>query len=109
MTFCFNKILYIGAWDHIEVINYFPNCNEFILIDTQPRSEWDEKDYLDEELYRHKFVDNIIKKCEKYGFILTEKIKLDPNYMNIDLPYINPHLFIFKNMNSIFQVMYFFY
>ena len=103
MTFCFNKILYLGAWDHIEVVDYFPNCNEFVLIDTQPRSDFDQKDYFDEELYRHKFIDNIIKKFEKYGFILTDKFELDPNYMNIDLPYINPHLLIFNNKNKIIK------
>lgn len=36
-----NKILYLGAWDDIAPIHDFPNVNEFIYIDTQPRSESD--------------------------------------------------------------------
>ena len=51
----FNKVLYLGAWDHIDVVNYFPKCNEFVLIDTQPRSEHDEKDYFYDGFYRPKF------------------------------------------------------
>jgi hypothetical protein len=96
----FNKILYFGAWAHIEVVDYFPKCNEFVLIDTQPRSEHDEKDYFYEGFYRDKFIDIITKKCKKYGFILDKMIELDPNYMQIDklaFGFINPHLYIFKN------------
>ncbi len=104
MTSKFKKVLYVGAWDHIEVINYFPHCNEFILIDTQPRSDHDKKDYFYEGFYRANFLKKIIKKCKKYGFILDKTIELDNNYLPHynDYPYINPHLFIFiKNNISI--------
>jgi hypothetical protein len=112
MSNSFKKVLYLGAGNNIEVVNYFPKCNEFILIDTQPRSEHDTKDYFYEGFYRDKFFNRVIKKCEKYGFILKEIIELEPNYIkniktietsseymnNIsDIPYINPHLLIFKN------------
>ncbi len=97
----FSKVLYLGSWDHIEVINYFSKCNEFVLIDTQPRSEHDQKDYFYEGFYRNNFIDRIIKKCNRYGFVLTDKIELDPNYMKETISnkynYVNPHLFIFKN------------
>ncbi len=103
----FKKVLYFGAWDHIEVVNYFSDCNEFVLIDTQPRSEHDEKDYFYEEFYRPNFIDRIIDKLTKdfkYGFTLTDKIELEPNYMSKELsdnfPYINPHLFIFNNSTN---------
>jgi hypothetical protein len=59
----FKKILYLGAWEHIEIVDYFPNCNEFILIDTQPRSEHDEKDYFYDGFYRRTFLDTLITKC----------------------------------------------
>jgi hypothetical protein len=111
MSNYFKKVLYFGPWDHIEVVNYFPKCNEFILIDTQPRSQHDEKNYFYEGFYRDTFLNRVIEKCEKYGFILDNTIELDPNYIkNIQtietstkymdkdiIPYINPHLFIFKN------------
>jgi hypothetical protein len=112
MSNSFKKVLYLGAGNDIEVVNYFPKCNEFILIDTQPRSEHDTKDYFYEGFYRDTFFNRVIKKCEKYGFILNEIIELEPNYIkniqtietsseymnNIsDIPYINPHLLIFKN------------
>jgi hypothetical protein len=115
MTSNFKKVLYLGAGEHIEVVNYFPNCNEFVLIDTKPRSEHDEKEYFYEEFYREHFLKTVIKKCEKHGFILNEIIELDSNYINtikiielkphninmnrniINIPYINPHLLIFMN------------
>ncbi len=109
MSSNFKKILYLGAGEHIEVINYFPNCNEFILIDTKPRSEHDEKYYFYEGFYRNHFLNIVIKKCKKYGFILNQTIELDSNYINTiktieldlrninDIPYINPHLLIFIN------------
>ncbi len=103
MSSKFNKILYSGAWHHIEVVDYFPNCNEFILIDTQPRSEHDEKDYFYDGFYRPTFIDKLVKKCINKGFIHTNTIELEPTYMNIDLPYINPHLFIFRNENRIIK------
>jgi hypothetical protein len=103
----FKKVLYLGSWNHIEVVNYFHKCNEFVLIDTQPRSEHDEKDYFYEGFYRDKFIDRIINTCNKYGFILTDKIELDPNYMKKKIsnmyPYVNPHLFIFKNSDRIIK------
>jgi hypothetical protein len=40
----FKKILYFGTGTHIEAVTYFPLCNEFIFIDTLPRSEWDDID-----------------------------------------------------------------
>jgi hypothetical protein len=99
----FKKILYLGAWEHIEIVDYFPNCNEFILIDTMPRSEHDEKDYFYDGFYRRTFLDKLITKCINKGFIHINTIELDPTYMNIDLPYINPHLFIFRNENRIIK------
>lgn len=101
----FKKVLYFGSWDHIEVVNYFHKCNEFVLIDTQPRSEFDKKNYFYEGFYREKFLNRVIKKCKKYGFTLEETIELDPNYNKhlSNLPYINPHLLIFKNNERVIK------
>ncbi len=95
----FKKVLYLGAWDHIEVVNYFPNCNEFVFIDTQPRCEYID-DYPYDRLFKVNFIENIKTKFKQFDFILDNIIELDHNYLR-DLkykyPYINPHLFIFHS------------
>jgi hypothetical protein len=94
----FNKILYLGAWEHIEIVDYFPNCNEFILIDTQPRTQWECVSFS-KEFYQKNFIEVLINKCKDYGFILDIELKLDNN-MDKQYPYINPHLFLFKNTSN---------
>ena len=83
------------------------NSYGFVLIDTQPRSEHDQKNYFYKGFYRNQFIDKIIKKCNTYGFILTDKIELDPNYMKKTISkkfdYVIPHLFIFKNNSRIIK------
>uniref|UniRef100_A0A6C0HU97 Uncharacterized protein n=1 Tax=viral metagenome TaxID=1070528 RepID=A0A6C0HU97_9ZZZZ len=91
----FNKILYLGAGKDIDCINYFPTCNEFIFIDTLPRSEHDIKNYFYEGFYRESFVEDITEEFKKNGFELTDNIELDSNYN------INPHLLIFNNTRQI--------
>ena len=91
----FKKVLYLGAWDHIEIVDYFPDCDEFILIDIQPRTQWDIKTYS-KEFYQKNFIEELINKCKDYGFILDIEIKLEDN-LDDNYPYINSHLFVFKN------------
>lgn len=91
----FKKVLYLGAWDHIEIVDYFPECNEFILIDIQPRSQWDIKTFC-KDFYQKNFIEELINKCKDYGFILDIEIKLEDN-LDDNYPYINSHLFVFKN------------
>ena len=98
MDLFFKKVLYLGAWDHIELITYIPNCREFIFIDTQPRNEWDNNKVYDEKYYRKEFIPNLKKKLNKYGFKLVNIIELDSTYITNNLsPYINPHRFDFYN------------
>ncbi len=115
----FTKVLYLGAGEDIDFINLFPNCNEFVLVDTKPRSEHDQEYYFYEGFYRDNFLKTVINKCKKYGFILDKTIELEPNYINLidtiekteetidkyrdlkDIPYINPHLCVFKNNKDI--------
>ncbi len=96
MDLFFKKVLYLGAWHHIELITYIPNCREFIFIDTQPRSEYNDNKVYDEKYYKIEFIPNLKKKLNKYGFKLINVNSL--NYQNIDNNlYINPHLFEFYN------------
>lgn len=103
-----NRLLYIGAWNHLSPVITFKDTKEFIFIDTQPRSEWDSLSY-NKEYYRQKFVPDVISKMKKYNFTLMDTIIVDNNYckkiMNVEqlkhsdkLPkYINPTLLIFSN------------
>lgn len=99
----FKKVLYIGAWDHIEIVDYFTNCDEFILIDIQPKSQWDINTFC-KDFYQKKFIEVLINKCKDYGFILDIEIKLDnkeDDYHDDDnYCYINPHLFLFKSIDT---------
>jgi hypothetical protein len=101
-----NKVLYIGAGDDINIINIFNKggikCNEFILIDTLPRSSYDDMDFY-VGFYRPNFVDEIKQEFKSIGFELKnitelEKIK---EFNKIDLPFINPHLLEFIKGNKI--------
>jgi hypothetical protein len=91
-----NKILYLGTNTHIECINYFPLCNEFIFIDTLPRNEWDGL-IEDDNIYNTSFIKIILDKFYSFGFCVNKIIDLYPNYKpyNVIKPYINPHLFEF--------------
>jgi hypothetical protein len=81
------KILYVGTGTHIESITYFPICNEFIFIDTLPRSEWD--GIIDKNAYNKTFVKIVLEKCNNHGFSLNKITNLDQHYTpyNIDYPY----------------------
>ena len=79
-----NKLLYFGANIHIDPIIHFKNVNEFIMVDTQPRSEFDNV-YCDnlqfyEGFYRPDFYIKLIIKCISLGFVLKKTTVLDPNY-----------------------------
>ena len=74
-----NKILYLGTWYHIQPVRDFPQTKEFIFIDTQPRSEFDNKSYY-HGFYRQNFYDDLIHKCICFGFKLKLVDILDRNY-----------------------------
>ena len=73
------KILYIGTGNHIQPVRDFPLVKEFIFIDTQSRSEWDNKSY-DFGCYKCDFHDDLIHKCICFGFQLVSTSVVDPNY-----------------------------
>ena len=103
------KLLYIGAWDHISPVMHFPKTKEFIFIDTQPRSDFDNKTIFYTCVYRHRFYKKIINMCSQYGFTLLSTTILDKNYdktLILDTTYddnvltkykINPTLLYFVN------------
>ena len=101
------KLLYIGAWNHMEIVTDFPDVNEFICVDTQPRNEFDglgdiptmqssknNNTFYFPEMFRTRFFSQVVNKCNKFGFELTEKIILEDLF---DEELANPSLLIFKN------------
>ena len=102
-----HKILYIGVWHHIKPVIHFPNVKEFIFIDTQPRSEWDQH-VFEPVFYRDNFYQELINKCAKYNFILQDTFEFDKSYhqkimteeqkKEFNIPeFINPTLLTFIN------------
>lgn len=104
------KILYLGPWFHIEPTLHaeFKNVKEFIYVDLQPRGEHDKLPYK-ETSYKHNFITELTKKCYHFGYELLDDYHIDDEYVYALLkgkqqhnwentfPYINPHVFIFKN------------
>jgi len=74
------KLLYIGAWNHIQPISHFPKTREFIFIDTQPRSEFDKEHIFISCFYRHRFYKNVLRIWSQYGFSLLSSTVLDKTY-----------------------------
>jgi len=105
-----NKILYMGVWYHIKPVVDFPNTKEFIFIDIQPRSPYDNNSF-NNDFYKPNFYEDLVKICYSYGFILQDTIELDNSYHNkiftteqklyystVQLPkFINPTLLVFMN------------
>lgn len=122
-----NKLLYIGAGLDFKLIDHFRQVNEFVFIDTQPRSEVDgnvyNKSLFFEGFYRHKFIDLLVKNAKKRDFELVEKIELDLDYYKqiltqdqIDFwslnflekfPDVNPCLLIFSNNKTLQTIKYY--
>jgi len=75
----FNKLLYIGTGEHIDVIKHFPNTYEFVFVDIQPLSEYYGYKY-NKAYYRPNFVRSIIQKLFLLGFELQSMKTLDENY-----------------------------
>jgi cytochrome c2 len=124
----FNKILYIGSGLDLKPISHFPDTKEFVYVDTLPRSEWDDYNYmgdgLREDLYSSSFLMNLCDICTTNNFELLYFTELDPKfYKKImtcsqrfiykfkpkKLPkYINPHLITFVNRNTGQKLKYYF-
>ena len=69
-----NQLLYIGTGHHIKPVIHFPETKRFIFVDAQPRSEHDQPDYFYEGFYRCRFIDRLLVKCHKYGFVFKAEI-----------------------------------
>jgi hypothetical protein len=75
-----SKIMYLGAGLHLDPLDHFKTANEFVFVDTLPRSEFDREGIFYEDCFCHDFVNDLIKKCSKKGFILLLDEMLDEQY-----------------------------
>ena len=68
-----NKAIYIGAGTDIIPVIVLDNITEYILIDSQPCSEYGMYLYENADLFRNYFVPNFEKIMLNNNFILTQK------------------------------------
>ena len=120
--FTYNKIIYIGAGLHLEPLKHFNSTNEFIFVDTLPRSEFDTCNF-NEGFYHKNFHLELIKKAKEYDFKLEKVEELEPKYyVNIlsltqrikwvgiikeTFPNICPKLITFYNYNTEQKLKYY--
>lgn len=106
------KVIYLGIGCRIDPVLHLSNVNEFVFIDTNPRSECDSKEFY-KGFYKKKFYDELIQKYTILGFDLQLIKELDNNYhkkiFNIKQKlfyficfkqkpkFINPTLLVFTN------------
>jgi len=114
------KALYLGTWNHIQPVLDFPETKDFIFIDTQPRSEFDDKSFH-LEFYKPHFVLRLFDVCNSYGFELIKTVELNSNYykqiftvyqrlyyLYHPIPqYINPTLLVFINKKTQQTIKYY--
>jgi len=110
-----NKILYIGAGTHLTPISHI-YASEYVFIDTQPRSEFDELNW-DYRFYKENFYSSLIINARQLRFTLCDIILLDPHYFNsltlhvlknsnqenntsFEYLHLNPTLLVFQNLNT---------
>jgi len=103
------KVLYIGSKLNIDYINEFPNANEFVFVDTLPRSSWDHTKFIS-KLYDNFFINALNTNLKIQGFELIRRIEIDPTYYKKimtcnqrlftrfhNIKYVNPCLLIYLN------------
>jgi hypothetical protein len=75
------KVLYIGAGLHMTPLTQIDDVDEFVFVDTLPRSEFDRWSRgFRECYYRDSFVDDLIGKCRELGFHPVDGEELDRGY-----------------------------
>jgi len=99
------KIIYFGTGMHLECVSHFSHVPEIVLVDTQPRSEFD-GEHFDPIFYNETFIENLLCIGTKHMLVLTDIRELDTPYSpnNHQLPYLNPTLLTFVS-NSTNQII----
>ena len=92
------KILYIGSGEHVDVIEHFTDCNEFVFIDSKPINDYG-YDYYYRFYYKPTFVNDITNKLNTLGFNLIDCKTLTNNFTEIHKPYLESTLMTFTNQH----------
>jgi len=106
-----NKILYLGAGLHTEVIDHFHKTNSFVFIDSRPFNEYG-NDYYYRGFYHDNFLLKLFEKLNKQSFKKYDEIKFTNNFSEINRDYIESTCFYFynkygKNLRSEKSLKYF--
>ena len=91
------KVLYIGAGLHIQPLETFKECKEFVFIDSCPINEYGFE--YDDRLYCKNFMKLLLRKINKYGFNkVSEEVLLKSydNEHNMKVKHINPTCLTFS-------------
>lgn len=107
----YNKILYIGAGLHTNVINDFKNTKKFVFIDSKPRNEYG-YEYYYRQFYISDFTNDLITSMKNTGFNLISKTSFTNNYNEINKKDLEPTLIHFstgigRNLRSEHNVNYY--
>jgi hypothetical protein len=76
------RVAYLGSWHHIQVTADLlkKGIKEFVCIDTQPRSEYDQTSFFP-EFYRLQFTKKLLETCKTFGFEHISSTVLDADYI----------------------------
>lgn len=89
------KYLYIGAWRDFAITELFPDIEEFVFVDTQPRNEHDDSCSIDDTSFeRPNFMKQILTAATENNFKLISKEVLR-KYSDREIR--NPTLLTFKS------------
>jgi hypothetical protein len=88
------KVLYIGAGLHLQPLDTFKECKDFVFIDSLPINEYG-VDY-DKSMYCKNFIKDLLHETNKYSFNKVNETVVSVQY-DIDNKYLNPTCFIFNN------------
>lgn len=89
------RILYAGAGEHLDILDHFPECHDFILIDSQPLSTYG---YSNPQLsnYNNEFINNISNNLYSRGYNLDNASQTQ----NENRKYLTSTKIVFKSCDT---------
>jgi hypothetical protein len=108
------KILYVGAGLHLQPLETFKECKEFIFIEALP---YFNDPYYERKLYDKRFIKSLLSEIDKYGFKMVDENILSNEWIEMscfsanpklsediqDIKYKNPTCLTFRNEDQILK------